>query len=159
MLTQERLKELLDYDSLTGIFIWKKARNNNLVGIIAGAKRPDGYLRIRIDYKFYYAHRLAWLYVYGEWPKNCIDHKDMVHDNNRISNLRDVTNSVNMQNQRAARKDNLHGFLGVKRNGNGFAAHIQLNGKQKNLGTRKTPEEAHELYVIEKRKIHAGCTI
>lgn len=45
------------------------------------------------------AHRLAWLYVHGEWPQREIDHKDNVRHHNWIGNLRDVSHSVNMQNQ------------------------------------------------------------
>ena len=97
-LTQLRLKELLDYDPETGVFTWIKPRTGVPLGAEAGSMTHDGYRRIVVDQQEYRAHRLAWLYVYGEMPSGVIDHINRVRDDNRISNLRDVTCRVNSHN-------------------------------------------------------------
>ena len=90
-LTQEYLKSILDYDLDTGIFTWKinKAKRTK-IGDIAGWSY-NGYREIEINDKKYKAHRLAWLYVYGEMPNKLIDHIDGNRSNNKISNLREAT--------------------------------------------------------------------
>jgi hypothetical protein len=91
-LTREQLKEALDYNPDTGLFTWKKlpkAAHRKKVGEIAGSHDEKGYIRIGINGTVYKSHRLAWLYVYGQWPSKIIDHVNGVNDDNRISNLRD----------------------------------------------------------------------
>jgi hypothetical protein len=98
MITQSELKELLDYNLETGIFTWKiKPCKKVNVGNIAGTKKY-GYIQITINFKKYYAHRLAWLYIYGEFPKNEMDHINRNKIDNRISNLRNATRSQNSWN-------------------------------------------------------------
>lgn len=92
-MTQHRLKELLSYDPDTGIFTWIKRSNNT-----AGAVDAYGYTVIRIDTVLYKAHRLAWLYMHGEFPAGNLDHINQVKSDNRIDNLRVVSQSQNMQN-------------------------------------------------------------
>ena len=160
MLTQERLKELLDYDPVVGIFIWKIARCNIRAGSIAGWN-SKGYTTIQVERKNYFAHRLAWLYVYGVWPTNDIDHRDHNKGNNKISNLRDVTATINGQNQITANIGNLSGFLGVTYDKQHckYRAQIKVGGKQKYLGLFLTAENAHSAYLSAKRAFHLGCTI
>lgn len=102
MITQDRLKELLDYDPLTGIFRWKVSRGRVSKGSIAGTevRVSDNYIRleIRIDAKRYKAHQLAFLYVYGYIPEE-IDHKDRNPLNNAIDNLLDSSKSRNQLNR------------------------------------------------------------
>lgn len=106
------------------------------------------------------AHRLAWLYVYGEWPQHGLDHINGVRLDNRISNLRDVPQTINLENQRKAKGLTKSGFLGVERTRGGkWAARIVANGKRYGLGVFATPEAAHSAYVTAKRKLHEGCTI
>ncbi len=79
--------------------------------------------------------------------------------NNRLSNLRDVSQAMNIQNERKPRSNNKSGFLGVKANRGLWKAEISIDGKTKFLGRFKTPEEAHQVYVEAKRKLHPGCTL
>lgn len=99
MLTQERLKYLLHYDENTGIFTWinKPAPRSNRIkpGYIAGCQNDSGYILINIDSHSYRAHRLAWFYVHGVWPKHKMDHINNIKSDNRISNLREASNSEN----------------------------------------------------------------
>ena len=96
-LTLYLLKKLLHYNPRTGIFTWKISSKYSCVkiGDIAGCKNKDGYIIIGIDGKNYQAHRLAWFYTYGVWPKDQLDHEDHIRHHNWIDNLREVTHLKN----------------------------------------------------------------
>lgn len=114
--TQDRLKELFRYEPDTGLFIrLVRTAQRVQVGDVSRAN-SNGYVSIWIDGYGYRAHRLAWLYVYGEWPKFDIDHINGIRDDNRLLNLRDVTQQVNVQNVKKARSDSKSGHLGVSWN-------------------------------------------
>lgn len=162
MITREEIQNVLDYDEISGIFTWKYAARPNLsVGSIAGYVNKNGYRVIMIKHKSYMAHRLAWLYKFGIFPKLFIDHIDGDRLNNAISNLRDIDNKMNRQNQRKPMSNNRSGFLGVVfiKKINKFRANIQHNGIQYSLGCFSTAEDAHNAYLIAKRELHIGCTI
>ena len=113
-LTAERLRALLDYDPVTGVFTWKATRTGQAVaGRIAGGALHTGYHRIQIDGRAFLAHRLAWLYVHEVWPQGQIDHINGVKADNRIANLREATASQNGQNRRGSQINNGSGLLGV----------------------------------------------
>jgi hypothetical protein len=161
-LTQARLKELLTYDPETGDFFWiaNPRRRALPEGNKAGTTNESrGCRQIGINQRFYRSHRLAWLYMTGEWPKHEIDHIDGNPSNNCFSNLRDVPRGVNQQNIRKPLKNNSVGYLGVKKVNNRFAARLWANKVQHHLGYFATPEEAHAAYLIAKRRMHPGCTI
>ena len=129
IISQARLKELLEYNPNTGEFVWVTSKK------IAGSLLPHGYIRIVIQEQKYYAHRLAWLYTFGEWPPNSIDHIDRCKSNNRISNLRLATQSENAQNQ-PLRKNNLSGYVGVSfdKRAKKWSAYITLKKRKLGLG-------------------------
>ena len=152
----------LSYDSQSGDIFWKQANSNRIkIGDKAGYVGEDKRISIRLGNKLYKAHRLIWLLTYGKWPEGVIDHVDGNPLNNRLSNLRDVPQSVNTHNHRKARSNNTSGLLGVCRRDDigKFQAKIQVMGKVIFLGTFMTAEEAHEAYLTAKRKYHKGCTI
>lgn len=158
-LTAARLREVLDYCPETGEFSRRSgARAGNTVGRI----RLDGYLVISVDNSIHLAHRLAWLYVHGEWPPSgYIDHINGETLDNRIANLRDSTNGENMQNQRRAHRNNQTGMLGVhyhEENGN-YVAQIRVDGKVRHIGSYRTAEEAHYAYLQAKRRLHPNGEI
>lgn len=161
-LTAQRLRELLSYDSATGEFARLKPGHGSRVGTVQQNKTAFGYIRIRIDNRQYLAHRLAWLHFYGEWPKQIIDHIDGDKANNRIGNLRDVSNAINMQNMKKAKRSNkTSSLLGVSwdRNRLKWKAALVVDRETIALGRFDTEEEAHEAYLSGKRRLHAGCTI
>lgn len=161
-LTAERARELLDYDPITGVLSWKKRpRGKRDPSLVAGTRCPNGYTQTGIDGRRYRNHRLAWLITHGSWPVGQIDHRNGKRDDNRMVNLRDVPRAYNQQNQRAPRKDNSTGFLGVSWHARSsrFRADIHISGKQISLGSYSTPEAAHAAYVAAKRQIHAGNTL
>ena len=158
-LKYERLLEVLDYNKNTGHFTWKETRGGVKRGSIAGAFDSRETITINIDRKKYRAHRLAWLWMTGEWPSAEIDHKNGIKTDNRWGNLRDVRPSVNQQNRRSAQKNNKCGLLGVSLERKKWRATITINRKQKRIGAFATPEEAHAAYLVAKRGLHEGCTI
>jgi len=149
-LTQDRLKELLDYDPETGEFVWKISKRGIRAGSVAGTLKPIGYICIRVDGKLYRAHRLAWLYTYGYFPENQIDHLNGIRDDNRITNLREVSQFCNMQNQKT-RSDNTSGFPGVcwRKQRRKWKAQIQIQGKRYGLGYYDTALDAALARYIE----------
>ncbi len=112
MLTQERLKEVLLYNPLTGEFIWKLYKAGVTYNSVAGAKHCKGYIRIRVDGVSYLAHRLVWLYVTGSWPLNQIDHANGNRTDNRFYNLREATATQQKGNTKLY-GNNKSGFRGV----------------------------------------------
>lgn len=162
VITQQRLREVLDYDPETGEFRWLVATGRRVnVGDLAGT---DSYGRrfIRIDKRRYRAHRLAWLYVHGRWPANEIDHINGVADDNRIANLREATRSQNCENRRKPKRNSTSGFLGVwthKATGK-LRAQIVHNGKNYHLGLFNCPTAAYLLgYLPAKRRLHEFGTL
>ncbi len=136
-ITQNKLKELLDYNPATGMFIWKITPNNRVIkGSVAGCIcDSDRYLRIRVNHTLYSAARLAWLCVYGEWPKNQIDHINHIRRDNRIINLRVCSNIENQRNQRLP-KNNASGYMGVSWDNSRakWLSQIRVRGKTVHLG-------------------------
>jgi hypothetical protein len=159
-LVESRLKELLEYTSETGEMKWKTTGKGRRLDRIAGSPDRHGYLQTRIDGAIYFNHRLAWLYVHGQFPQGVIDHIDGNPINNAIANLRDVPQRLNMENQRRAPISNKStGLIGVSKHKLGYMAKIQSARKQIYLGIFQTPEAAHEAYVVAKRQLHAGGTL
>jgi hypothetical protein len=153
-ITHARLQELLEYDSETGEFHWKKRMSRSVkAGDIAGHTDGDGYRLISIEGQTYRAHQLAWLYRTGEWCSAVIDHRDGNPSNNRWHNLRGATVSQNNANRRLHR-NNKCGYKGVVENKWGrFWATIQKHGRRLHLGTFATAEEAHAAYMEAARKL------
>jgi hypothetical protein len=154
-LTQDRLKDLLHYDPATGHFTWKVSRSGvKHCNGSAGTQNASGYVVIGIDGFIYPAHRLAWLYVYGEWPKHQIDHINRCKYDNRIANLRDATPSENLHNT-GINSSNTSGLKGVSfhKKSRKWQAFIRNNGRNQYLGVFDTPENASKAYLAAKDKI------
>jgi hypothetical protein len=160
LLTAVALREQLHYEPETGVFTRKVKTSNVFVGDVAGSLNVHGYIHIRVCGADCLAHRLAWLYVHGEWPKQQIDHINGIKTDNRIANLRDASPAMNTQNIKAARVDSRSGVLGVQRHGRRWRARISLGDSRLTaLGQFDTPEEAYAAYVEAKRRMHEGCTL
>lgn len=143
MITQELLKEKLFYDPETGFFTHRKKTIRRQAGDIAG-RNVHGYWKVGINKKEYPAHRLAWLYVYGYWPNNLIDHINGNPLDNRIENLRDVTHRENNQNLSYHRDGKLWGASFHSDRGK-WRARVRVDGKDIHLGYFDTELESHEV--------------
>lgn len=159
-LTQKALREWLDYSPTTGVFTWKKDRKSAKIGDHPRSADKDGYLRVGLLGKTHKLHRLAFLYVTGQWPTGQVDHIDGDRANNKWSNLRDVDASTNQQNKNRAFKGAKVGLLGVSqpKGRDRYSARISVDGERMFLGWFATAEEAHQAYMSAKRIVHAGCT-
>jgi hypothetical protein len=153
-LSVEKLKSILEYDSETGHFTWlvNKGRRGK-VGSFAGSLNAGGYVVIKIDSIRYLAHRLAWLYMTGAWPVDEIDHKDGITYNNKWLNLREAYHFQNSKN-RKININNTSAFKGVSNSENRIRSKINVNGRQINLGTFDSIEEAHAAYVLASKFYH-----
>lgn len=136
ILTQDRLKQLLNYDPETGVFRYACARPKVRVGAVAGHTHAGhGYRQIKLDGKLYLAHRLAWLYVHGEWPTDLLDHINRNRVDNRLANLRLSDKYLNRQNTNTP-ANNTSGAKGVTWNKtlNKWHARLSLHGKRYHVG-------------------------
>jgi len=151
MITQSQLKELLHYDPITGVFTWNErpletfktnkafnSWNARFSNTKAGTQRNYSgkkYVFIKAKDKSYRAHRLAWLYMTGSFPKEQIDHIDGNGLNNSFANLRSVTQKENAKNLKLS-ANNSSGFTGVTWDvkQNKWRAGIQVNKKYIYLG-------------------------
>ena len=156
-LTQDYLKSILHYDPITGIFTRKtKSAQRVKIGDIAGCVDvSDGYHKIKINHKKYKSHRLAWLYVKGEFPKYLIDHKNRIRHDNRFCNLRECTDAQNAQN-RPSDKNTSSKYVGVsyRKDTNKWKAQITVNGNTKNLGQFSLEKDAYDAYLKAKEIYH-----
>jgi uncharacterized protein YeaC (DUF1315 family) len=162
--TLEQIKEKLNYNPETGDLVWKQLRNSKRIGQKANCLDLSGYVQINISGYVYKGHRIAWAIYYGKWPDGIIDHINGQRNDNRIQNLRECDHQTNCQNMRNGSCKNVTGYIGVHVSERSskekkYRAKIHLNGKQIHLGGYPTPELAHQAYVEEKRKLHAGCSI
>ena len=153
ILTQERLRQKLIYFPETGLFIWKDLFDKYGFEKIAGTLHESGYQKIQVDRKIYRAHRLAWLYTFGEFPLQDIDHINRIRSDNRIENLRCVSRSENMLNLDPASSVNKSGFRGLKKTkNNSWSVRVMVDGKTKYIGTFKDAKQASEAYLSAKEK-------
>ena len=155
MITQEYLKTILNYNPNSGLFTRIRESKKCKTGESAGCLTPTGYIVIRIDKILYPAHRLAWLYITGNYEK-ILDHKDLCKSNNKIDNLRIADKSENSFN-RTKQSNNTSGYKGVNWHAQSskWVAKTKYKNKHIHLGVFLTKELAYEAY-INFAKLHHG---
>ncbi len=156
VLTVDRLRDRLDYNPDTGVFKWKKPFPKNMrKDGTAGYSGRDGVIQIEIDGKAYLAHRLVFLLEDGVFPKNLVDHRDGVRNNNRRINLRKATSCQNNQNAKI-RIDNKTGIKGVffnKSNGK-YRVVINFQKKAYHLGYYEDLDAANQNATTFRNRLH-----
>jgi hypothetical protein len=157
--TADMIRSALDYDPDTGVFRWKRRRRGIIVGSVSGCINLGGYRVIVFQQKAFYAHRLAWLYVHGEWPTDQVDHINGDRLDNRIANLREAGYSINAQNRRSPTPGSKIALLGVSMSRGLYRAQIWFNGTNRFIGRFPTAEAAYAAYVEAKRIHHQGNTL
>ncbi len=150
MLTSDELKKHVCYEPTTGAFTRVASISNRVrIGEIAGSRAEGEYKKIRINGKRYFAHRLAWLYIYGSFPEGVVDHINGVGSDNRIENLRVASAKQNAWNQ-CKKSNNTTGFKNVfwrPAKQKYEASFRSANGNRVIVGFFDTKEEAHSAYV------------
>ena len=151
-LTAKVLRKLLHYNPTTGLFKWLVRKPRVQLNRRPGTVTIHGYRRIGINGHVYSEHRLAYLYMKGYWPKLEIDHINGNPVDNKWSNLRAASRSLNNQNIYKPNSNNTNGYRGIRRKGKKFSANIQI-------GVFDTAIQAHRAYIAVKRKLHAGAIL
>jgi hypothetical protein len=154
-LTAAWLRENMHYEPSTGEFWWTKPGFGRTVGKRVGSRlwsKGKSYIAMKINGDVYYAHRVAWLYHYGEWPARFVDHIDDDRSNNAIENLRLATSAENAARRHTKRS--IAPSRGVFPHGPGYVARIHFKGKRHYLGYFKTAEEAQAVYESRAKEIH-----
>jgi hypothetical protein len=154
MITSERLRELLHYEPDIGTWTWLKSGNGRRANLVAGRIDFYGYRNIGIEGRPYKAHRLAWFYVTGAWPKGELDHINGDKGDNRWANLREANRSQNEANK-LVRSNNTSGFKGVSWSRDLRKWRAYISGKQIHLGCFDTPHQAYAKYCLAARQ-HFG---
>ena len=151
----EYIKHHFDTDLIEsdGRFVWNVRGHGITVGREAGCINKEGYRVMGIQGKRFYAHRLAWLWVYGKFPSKEIDHINGNRLDNRIPNLRDVTKQENRKNQKIHKK-NTSGVMGVywSKDRKIWRVKISCNKKQLHIGCYKEFDDAVEARKEAERK-------
>lgn len=162
------LRELLDYDPVTGSFVWRERKlrpgferidkgwNKRFAGKpVAKRYHRHGHLQIQIHCKNYMAHRVAWAIFYGFWPEFDLDHKNGNPDDNWIENLRPATHSQNMCNSKL-RVDNTSGVKGVswKEKEKKWQVYITKDGKTRSLARVASFNEAVAIRQRAEAELH-----
>lgn len=153
------LSKYLKYDPNSGIITWIKRPSKRVkIGQIAGYKRADGYIVIKLLGKHYYAHRVAWELYNGTEPPKHIDHIDGDPSNNKIKNLKLASQRENCQNYKIHRKGKPVGanYVQKYKKYKKYRSRIRVNGVQHNLGYFDTEQEAHSAYLNALSKINGG---
>lgn len=150
MIDHDELTKILHYNQETGVFTWKvKTCKKVIPNTVAGSFNSHGYVQLKINKQFFYGHRLAWFFVYKEYPSLEIDHINGNPSDNRICNLRLANRHENNQN-RIARSDSCSGIRGVffRKDTKKWKAEIRVNKKLISLGCFDTKEKAAKVRKI-----------
>ncbi len=140
--------QAVQYNPETGLFTRLKKAGRSHAGTIVSTPHSEGYVRVKIERRHYFAHRLAWKIMTGQWPTYHIDHVNGDRADNRWCNLREATPSQNQQNKKR-QSNNSSGMTGVywDASASRWRAQISINKTRKKLGSFSTPEAAHAAYV------------
>lgn len=156
----EMIRSLLTYDRETGVFVWNRRNvigswNQKFAGKVAGTVCDRGYIYICINKRKFSAHRLAWLYVTGEWPELEIDHKNTIKGDNWFDNLRLATFFQNQQNKGLV-PYNSSGLKGVswRSDRDCWRAVINANGRFIHLGHFSEKKDARIAYTKAATELH-----
>lgn len=151
------VRDLFIYDPRSGLFTYRTSHHQrpDLVGATAGAKNSEGYVHIQIEGRKYKAHRLAFLYMTGEWPSSRVDHRNRVKSDNRWENLRLASHSQNIANS-VVRNDNKSGVKGVhfQKDMGKWIAYISHNKRRVHLGTFASKSDAEAARRAAAQQLH-----
>jgi hypothetical protein len=148
----EEARSYLHYDPFSGAIYWiKHPKRTKTKKLLAGCRESkNGYTVFKFKRKMYKAHRFAWFLFYGVWPVGFIDHINGIVDDNRIDNLRDVSQSENCTNRVTHRNGKLPGTI---RKNCAWFGRIRIARKEIYIGPFDTEIEASNAYVKKREEI------
>lgn len=163
----DQIRKAVRYDKRSGKLYWRKRapnsfdrpRHTNAWNTVYAGKpafasvSAVGYLVGAYNYRQLKAHRVAWAIIHGYWPST-IDHINGDKTDNRISNLREVTNAENGQNCRRF-SNNTTGVAGVSWSAaqHKYRVMIQANGRREYLGAFSSLEDAARVRAKAERRL------
>lgn len=158
LLTPDIVRYLFDYHE-DGYLVWRNPRNKTKkIGQRVGGFRKDGrqqlILTVNGKPRLYLVYRLIWCHQKGEWPREVLDHINRNPTDDRIENLRDVSQSENNQNKRDPLSNNRLQVLGVCPWKGRYRATIGKDGKQLHLGVFLNIKDAEKAYLEAKALLH-----
>ncbi|MDV0393188.1 HNH endonuclease [Enterobacter roggenkampii] len=153
------IRDLIDYNPETGVLTAKVNFSGRQAGSVIGSQTWQGYYAFSLFGKKCFAHRLAWLLHYGEWPSQPIDHINGIKTDNSIRNLRLCSLSQNQFNK-PTQKNNTTGVKGVywNKRDKRYVASVQFNGKKYSAGHHKDIESAKEAVMKLREKLAGEFT-
>lgn len=153
----EQLSLKLVYEPVSGKLYRKLKKSLKEVGCL---NKDLGYKVVRVGKNLYYAHRLAWILYYGEWPVDCIDHIDGDKTNNSLINLREATHTENNRNfkKRQGTSSKYKGVTWCKRK-ELWKVQIRFEGKNIHLGYFNDKESGAKHYNKVVQKYHKAFSV
>lgn len=153
------IRDLIDYNPETGVLTAKANFSGRQAGSVIGSQTWQGYYAFSLFGKKCFAHRLAWLLHYGEWPSQPIDHINGIKTDNSIRNLRLCSLSQNQFNK-PTQKNNTTGVKGVywNKRDKRYVASVQFNGKKYSAGHHKDIDSAKEAVMKLREKLAGEFT-
>ncbi len=112
-ITKEFLLKKFRYEPVTGQLIRIENSGTAKAGDVAGTQHSSGYIQVSVKSRSFKAHRLIWMMIYGKWPDCKTDHINGVRNDNRLDNLREASDALNMKNKKCY-SNNKTGLPGVQ---------------------------------------------
>ena len=145
----------ITYNKETGQLFWNKTGSGRKLNRPIRTITKQGYLQTTIGGKQLKVHHVIWFIETGEWPKEQIDHRDKIKNNNRFVNLREGT-SVNQHNRTIkVGQSGLSGAHWSSKKSRWYSS-IRVGGVTKFLGYFDSKEAANIAYTDKKKEILNG---
>ena len=155
MLTKEQAEKFVAYDQDSGVLTWKYDNKYHKIGDVAGHNNGSGYLSIRLNGRPYLVHRVAWLLMMGKFPDGQLDHKNLDKEDNRWSNLRGATPTLNQANTEK-RSNNTSGFKCVYWDNRycKWRVRMWIGNHFRSMGSYISKHEAHAAYCEVAQRVY-----
>lgn len=184
---EQAIRDRLDYAPETGTLTWREPKREWFATLNAftswrtrwggkesGKIRRDGYRAVRLTVDgngmSFLAHRVAWFITYGEWPRGQIDHMNGDRADNRLCNLRAVSQHENLLNMKCP-ADSKTGVPGVtwSKHAKRWLVRVNIDKRTKNLGyylnfeeavaARRSAEQKHGYYKNHGKRAQPAKTV
>lgn len=145
--TPEELRNAFDYDPETGHI--KPKGSTRYSAIRDGKAEYAGYVSVRLNGRQYQAHRVIWAMAHGKWPDGVIDHINGIRSDNRLDNLRDVSQRGNLRNTPTARGVPRYKKIAHDKLSGLWRSYHYSGGEIHMIGKYHTKEDARKMYDLD----------